>query len=125
MEQIKPQADRCIFPAGHGVIALASGQRPSLGCATGYLSSVMSRSSTNRVLPQLHILQNWKETKAYINDVYLLPQGLDERVARQLLPSLMLTSSSWQWRGPLTLVLRLGSFGRLAALRCVTFGRGC
>ena len=54
----------------------------------------MSRSSTNRVLPQLHILQNWKETKAYINDVYLLPQGLDERVARQHLPSLMQTSLS-------------------------------
>ena len=55
VEQIKPQADRCIFPAGHGVIALAFGRRLSLGCATGCPSPVMSCSPTNRVLAQLDI----------------------------------------------------------------------
>merc|ERR1712107_850642 len=32
------------------------------------------------------LLKNWKETKAYKNDVYLLPKELDEKVARFHLP---------------------------------------
>merc|ERR1711971_1048367 len=41
---------------------------------------VMSCSFTNQVLAQLDLLKNWKETKAYKNDVYLLPKELDEKV---------------------------------------------
>jgi len=48
----------------------------------------MSCSFTNQVLAQLDILNNWKETKAYKNDVYLLPKELDEKVARLHLPAL-------------------------------------
>merc|ERR1712203_1338642 len=44
----------------------------NLGCATGHPSFVMSCSFTNQVLGQLDLLKNWKETKAYKNDVYLL-----------------------------------------------------
>jgi len=47
----------------------------------------MSCSFTNQVLAQLDILKN-TETKAYKNDVYLLPKELDEKVARLHLPSL-------------------------------------
>jgi len=43
---------------------------------------------TNQVLAQLDLLKNWKETKAYENDVYLLPKELDEKVARLHLPAL-------------------------------------
>ena len=67
---------------------LASGHLLNLGCATGHPSFVMSCSFTNQVLAQLDILKNWKETKAYKNDVYLLPKELDEKVARLHLPSL-------------------------------------
>merc|ERR1712139_236593 len=63
VENIKPQVDRFVFPAGH----------PSF---------VMSCSFTNQVLAQLDLLKNWKETKAYKNDVSLLPKELDEKVAR-------------------------------------------
>merc|ERR1711862_617081 len=48
----------------------------------------MSCSFTNQVLAQLDLLKNWKETKAYKNDVYLLPKELDEKVARLHLPAL-------------------------------------
>merc|ERR1712179_749742 len=48
----------------------------------------MSCSFTNQVLAQLDLLKNWKETKAYKNDVYLLPKDLDEKVARLHLPAL-------------------------------------
>merc|ERR1711937_743232 len=82
VDDIKPQVDRFVFPDGHGIIMLASGRLCNLGCATGHPSFVMSCSFTNQVLGQLDILKNWKETKAYKNDVYLLPKELDEKVAR-------------------------------------------
>merc|ERR1711874_329102 len=87
-ENIKPQVDRFLFPDGHGVIVLASGRLLNLGCATGHPSFVMSCSFTNQVLAQLDLLKNWKETKAYKNDVYLLPKDLDEKVARLHLPAI-------------------------------------
>merc|ERR1712003_562469 len=88
VENIKPQVDRFVFPDGHGVIILASGRLLNLGCATGHPSFVMSCSFTNQVLAQLDLLKNWKETKAYKNDVYLLPKALDEKVASLHLPAL-------------------------------------
>merc|ERR1712019_112333 len=87
-ENIKPQVDRFAFPDGHGVTVLASGRLCNLGCATGHPSFVMSCSFTNQVLAQLDILKNWKETKAYKNEVYLLPKNLDEKVASLHLPAL-------------------------------------
>merc|ERR1712209_289525 len=86
-ENIKPQVDRFVFPDGHGVIVLAAGRLLNLGCATGHPSFVMSCSFTNQALAQLDLLKNWKETKAYKNQVYLLPKELDEKVARLLLPA--------------------------------------
>merc|ERR1712072_361842 len=88
VENIKPQVDRFVFPDGKGIIVLASGRLCNLGCATGHPSFVMSCSFTNQVLAQLDILKNWKETKAYKNDVYLLPKALDEKVAALHLPAL-------------------------------------
>merc|ERR1711862_797751 len=87
VENIKPQVDRFVFPDGHGIV-LASGRLLNLGCATGHPSFVMSCSFTNQVLAQLDLLKNWKETKAYKNDVYLLLKDLDEKVARLHLPAL-------------------------------------
>merc|ERR1719272_2225920 len=85
---IKEQVDRYEFPDGHGVIVLAQGRLLNLGCATGHPSFVMSCSFSNQVPAQLDILKNWKETKAYKNDVYLMAKALDEKVARLHLPAL-------------------------------------
>jgi len=87
-ENIKPQVDRFVFPDGHGIIMLAAGRLLNLGCATGHPSFVMSCSFSNQTLAQLDLLRNWRETKAYKNDVYLLPKELDEKVARFHLPAL-------------------------------------
>jgi len=87
VENIKPQVDRFAFPDGHGVIVLASGRLCNLGCATGHPSFVMSCSFTNQVLAQIDLKKN-QTTKAYKNDVYLLPKDLDEKVARLHLPAL-------------------------------------
>merc|ERR1719146_550603 len=80
VENIKPQVDRFVFPDGHGVIVLASGRLLNLGCATGHPSFVMSCSFTNQVLAQLELNNNYKGSKSYKNDVYLLPKNLDEKV---------------------------------------------
>merc|ERR1719172_165979 len=88
VDNIKPQVDRFVFPDGHGIIMLASGRLCNLGCATGHPSFVMSCSFTNQVLAQLDLLKNWKETKQYKNQVYLLPKALDEKVAALHLPAL-------------------------------------
>jgi adenosylhomocysteinase len=82
VENIKPQVDRFEFPDGHGIIVLASGRLLNLGCATGHPSFVMSCSFTNQTLAQLDLLDNWKVSKKYENQVYLLPKELDEKVAR-------------------------------------------
>jgi adenosylhomocysteinase len=82
VENIKPQVDRFEFPDGHGIIVLASGRLLNLGCATGHPSFVMSCSFTNQTLAQLDLLDNWKVSKKYANQVYLLPKDLDEKVAR-------------------------------------------
>merc|ERR1712028_24109 len=88
VENIKPQVDRFEFPDGHGIIILASGRLLNLGCATGHPSFVMSCSFTNQTLAQLDLVNNWKISKKYKNDVYLLPKDLDEKVARLHLPAL-------------------------------------
>jgi adenosylhomocysteinase len=88
IDNIKPQVDRFIFPDGHGVIVLASGRLLNLGCATGHPSFVMSCSFTNQTLAQLEL---WKERdtgKYKLDQVYLLPKELDEKVARLHLPAM-------------------------------------
>merc|ERR1719252_154564 len=85
---IKPQADKFIFPDGHGVIILAEGRLLNLGCATGHPSFVMSNSFTNQTLAQIEIRKEYekagkdKAKSKYQNKVYLLPKELDEKVAR-------------------------------------------
>merc|ERR1712046_531965 len=86
VENIKAQVDRWVFPDGHGVIVLAAGRLPNLGCATGHPSFVMSCSFTNQVLAQLDLLKATE--KGYKNEVYLLPKDLDEKVASLHLPAL-------------------------------------
>merc|ERR1711988_1517669 len=88
VENIKPQVDRFEFPDGHGTIVLASGRLLNLGCATGHPSFVMSCSFTNQTLAQLDLNNNYKGSKSYKNDVYLLPKALDEKVAKLHLPAL-------------------------------------
>ncbi|MDO8954425.1 MAG: adenosylhomocysteinase [Gammaproteobacteria bacterium] len=78
-EEIKPQVDHVIFPDGKRLIVLAKGRLANLGCAKGHPSFVMSASFTNQVLAQIEL---WEHYKNYINEVYVLPKHLDEKVAR-------------------------------------------
>ena len=76
---IKPQVDKWVFPDGHAIIILSEGRLLNLGNATGHPSFVMSNSFTNQTMAQIEL---FTQTGQYVNDVYVLPKHLDEKVAR-------------------------------------------
>ena len=82
---IKPQVDKWVFPDGHAVIILSEGRLLNLGNATGHPSFVMSNSFTNQTMAQLEL---FTQTGQYVNEVYVLPKHLDEKVARLHLDAL-------------------------------------
>ena len=84
-ENIKPQVDHIIFPDGKRIILLSEGRLVNLGNATGHPSFVMSSSFANQVLAQIEL---FTRTSEYPIGVYILPKGLDEKVARLQLTSL-------------------------------------
>jgi adenosylhomocysteinase len=77
-DTVKPQVD--VYNVdGKDIILLAEGRLVNLGCATGHPSFVMSNSFSNQTLAQIEL---WNNHKSYENKVYVLPQHLDEKVAR-------------------------------------------
>src|SRR5580700_314887 len=82
---IKPQVDKWVFPDGHAVIVLSEGRLLNLGNATGHPSFVMSSSFTNQTMAQIEL---FTQTGQYVNEVYVLPKLLDEKVARLHLDAL-------------------------------------
>ncbi len=85
---IKPQVDKWVFPDGHAIIVLSEGRLLNLGNATGHPSFVMSNSFTNQTMAQIEL---FTQTGQYVNDVYVLPKHLDEKVARLHLDALGVT----------------------------------
>ncbi|HEX7213437.1 MAG TPA: adenosylhomocysteinase, partial [Methylomirabilota bacterium] len=95
-ENIKPQVDHVIFPAGKRIILLAEGRLVNLGCGTGHPSYVMSSSFANQTIAQIEL---WTHGDYYEKGkVYVLPKHLDEKVARLQLTKLgaMLTELTEQ-----------------------------
>ncbi len=82
---IKPQVDKWVFADGHAIIILSEGRLLNLGNATGHPSFVMSNSFTNQTMAQIEL---FNQTGQYVNDVYVLPKHLDEKVARLHLDAL-------------------------------------
>ena len=76
--EIKPQVDKYTVE-GKDIIVLAEGRLVNLGCATGHPSFVMSNSFTNQTLAQIEL---WLHSDNYVNQVYMLPKHLDEKVAK-------------------------------------------
>ena len=65
----------------HSVTVLASGRLLDLGCATAFVPFLMSCFFAGQVLTQLDLLTYWKVTATYKNEVYFLPNQLDEKMA--------------------------------------------
>ena len=58
----------------------------------------MSCFFAEQVLTQLDLLTYWKETAAYKNEAYFLPNRLDEKMA--IAPPCVSCRSSREFRGP-------------------------
>ena len=84
-KNVKPQVDVWTFPSGNAIIVLSEGRLLNLGNATGHPSFVMSNSFTNQVLAQIELFTKADE---YELGVHVLPQPLDEEVARLHLDAL-------------------------------------
>ncbi|GIE95856.1 hypothetical protein Ari01nite_33210 [Paractinoplanes rishiriensis] len=82
---IKPQVDGWRFADGHSIIVLSEGRLLNLGNATGHPSFVMSNSFSNQTIAQIEL---FTRTDDYPVGVYVLPQHLDEKVARLHLAAL-------------------------------------
>ncbi|HEU5033967.1 MAG TPA: adenosylhomocysteinase [Mycobacteriales bacterium] len=87
---IKPQVDEWVFPAGngraeHSILVLSEGRLLNLGNATGHPSFVMSNSFTNQTIAQVEL---FTKSDDYPVGVYVLPKHLDEKVARLHLDAL-------------------------------------
>jgi adenosylhomocysteinase len=78
-ENVKPQVDEVVFPAGKRLIVLSEGRLVNLGNATGHPSFVMSASFSNQVLAQIELFT--ASAGKYQRTVYTLPKHLDEKVA--------------------------------------------
>src|SRR5262245_29629600 len=78
-ENVKPQVDEIEFPDGKRIILLSEGRLVNLGNAMGHPSFVMSASFTNQTIAQMEL---WTNPGKYEKKVYVLPEQLDEKVAR-------------------------------------------
>ena len=72
------QGRAVVIVVGHSVTVLASGRLRDLGCATAFLMSCLFAV---QVRTQLDLLTYWKVTATYKNEVYFLPNQLDEKMA--------------------------------------------
>ncbi len=84
-ENIKPQVDHTVLPAGQKILLVAGGRLVTLGCATGHPCYVMSSSFANQVIAQIELFNH---PEKYPLGVYVLPKHLDEKVARLQLATL-------------------------------------
>lgn len=83
--EIKPQVHEYRMPGGTSILVLSEGRLLNLGNATGHPSFVMSASFTNQVLAQIEL---YTKPADYPIGVYVLPEILDEKVARLHLDAL-------------------------------------
>src|SRR5690242_19712616 len=77
--EVKPQVHEWRFPDGHMIIVLSEGRLLNLGNATGHPSLVVSSSFSNQTIAQLDV---HTQKGQYDKPAYVLPQHLDEKVAR-------------------------------------------
>ena len=75
----------CIGFNGKKIFVLAEGRLVNLSCAEGHPASVMDMSFANQALSVEYILKNYKKLS---QDVHILPEVLDVKIAELKLKSL-------------------------------------
>ncbi|OPY26473.1 MAG: S-adenosyl-L-homocysteine hydrolase [Methanocella sp. PtaU1.Bin125] len=82
---IKADVDEYVLKNGNRIYVLAEGRLVNLACAFGHPPEVMDMSFANQALSVRHIVENHKKLK---NEVYKVPEEIDNRVASMKLKAM-------------------------------------
>ncbi len=82
---VKADVEEYLFKDGRRIYVLGEGRLVNLACAFGHPPEVMDMSFANQALSVKYIVENHKKLK---NEVYKVPEDIDNRVARLKLESM-------------------------------------
>lgn len=85
VSNIKADVDEYVMNNGHRIYLLAEGRLVNLACAFGHPPEVMDMSFANQALSVKYIVQNHRKLN---NEVYKVPEEIDNMVARMKLESM-------------------------------------
>ena len=83
--QVRPNLDECILPNHKKIYLVSKGRVANLIASEGHPPEIMALSFSNQLYSILYILKNHKKMK---NQVYPVPQEIDEQIALDALHSM-------------------------------------
>lgn len=85
VRQVRPNLDECVLPNCKKIYLVSKGRVANLIASEGHPPEIMSLSFSNQLYSILYILKNHKKMK---NQVYPVPQEIDEQIALDALHSM-------------------------------------
>jgi adenosylhomocysteinase len=85
VSEVKNDVMEYVLDDGRRIYVLAEGRLVNLACAFGHPPEVMDMSFANQALSVKHIVENHKKLK---NEVYKVPEAIDNRVAKMKLETM-------------------------------------
>ena len=82
--QVRPNLDECILPNKKKIYLVSKGRVANLIASQGHPPEIMALSFSNQMYSILYILQNHKKLK---NQIYPVPQHIDNQIAQDALDS--------------------------------------
>lgn len=85
IRQVRPNLDECVLPNHKKIYLVSKGRVANLIASEGHPPEIMALSFSNQLYSILYILKNHKKMK---NQVYPVPQEIDEQIALDALHSM-------------------------------------
>jgi adenosylhomocysteinase len=84
VRQVRPNLDECILPNRKKIYLVSKGRVANLIASEGHPPEIMALSFSNQLYSILYILNNHRKLK---NQVYQVPQEIDNQIAQDALDS--------------------------------------
>ena len=84
VRQVRPNLDECVLPNRKKIYLVSKGRVANLIASEGHPPEIMALSFSNQLYSILHILNNHRKLK---NQVYQVPQEIDNQIAQDALDS--------------------------------------
>lgn len=85
VRQVRPNLDECVLPNNKKIYLISKGRVANLIASEGHPPEIMALSFSNQLYSILYILNNHKNLQ---NQVYPVPQEIDNQVAKDVLHSM-------------------------------------